>query len=156
MSYRSLAGVAAAAAAAVAVAAGVAHGTAAVRVPLHAVNGSGQSGVAVLTPTADGYTVVVRVTGKRVQDGEHDHIHNLSCARYARIARHPNAPTAAQINRQLATVSVGLGDIYNGRSRTPVALPLADVTKGGFSINVHEAGYPYTAVACGDIPSVHS
>jgi hypothetical protein len=124
-----------------------------IRVPLHAVNGSGQTGVAVLTPTAGGYTVAVRLSGKHIQAGEHDHIHNLSCARYGRIAPHPKDPTTRQVDQQLATISVGLNDIYHGRSTTTVGSPLSQVTKGGFSINVHEPGDPYTALACGDIPA---
>jgi hypothetical protein len=123
-----------------------------ITVPLHPVNGSGQLGVAILTPTKTGYTVVVRIRGRNVQPGEHDHIHNLSCARYARIAPHPYAPTGAQISKQLATISVGLNDIYHGRSHTEVSSPLTQVTTGRFSINVHMPGGPYTALACGDIP----
>lgn len=125
-----------------------------VHVTLRSTNGSGQTGVAVLTPTGSGYTVTVQVTGKRVQGGEHDHIHAVSCARYARIAPRPYRPTQKQINDQLATVTVPLNDIYRGRSRTVVTSPLAAVTKGGFSINVHMPGAPYTALACGDIPKV--
>jgi len=123
-----------------------------IRVPLHAVNGSGQSGLAILTPTANGYTVTVRLSGEHIQAGDHDHIHNLSCARYARIAPHAKAPTSTQIKKQLATITVGLSDIYLGRSATTVDSPLSQVTKRGFSINVHEPGGPYTALACGNIP----
>lgn len=123
-----------------------------IRVRLHPVNGSGQSAVATLTPTATGYTVVVQLFGNHIQGGEHDHIHNLTCARYARIAPKPYAPTGAQINRQLATVAVGLNDIYHGRSKSIVTSSISEVTAGGFSINVHEPGAPYTALACGDIP----
>lgn len=125
-----------------------------VRVQLHPINGSHQSAVAILTPTSTGYTVVVKLSGKRIEPGEHDHIHNLTCARYSRIAPHPYAPTAIQIDRQLATIRVGLDDIYHGRSRTRIPSPLSQVTRGGFSINVHEADGPYTALACGDIPAI--
>ena len=124
----------------------------AITVPLHPVNGSGQSGVAILTPTANGYTVTVRLRGRNVQLGEHDHIHNLTCARYAKLAPHPKAPTATQINNQLATVTESLNDILNGTSKTRIPARLADVTTGGFSINVHQPGGPYTAVACGNVP----
>lgn len=153
MSTRTVALGLIAAATAVAAATAGAGTNGVIRVALHPLNGSRQSGVATLTPTSDGYIVVVQLSGKQIQPGEHDHIHTLSCARYARIARHPNAPTAAQINKQLATVSFSLNDIYHGRSKTTVPLPLARVTKGGFSINVHEPGPPYTALACGDIPT---
>lgn len=123
-----------------------------IRVPLHAVNASGQSGLAILTPTQSGFTVVIRIAGRRIQAGEHDHIHNVTCARYARIAPKTYAPTGDQTNRQLSTVAIGLTDIYRGRSKTAVASSLSAVTSGGFSINVHEPGAPYTALACGDIP----
>jgi hypothetical protein len=123
-----------------------------VTVPLHPVNGSGQSGVAILTTTKTGYTVVVRIRGRSVQPGEHDHIHNLTCARYAKLAPHPKAPTAAQIGNQLATVVEGLTDIENGVSRTQIPAPLADVLTGTYSVNVHQPGDPYTALVCGNIP----
>ena len=129
-----------------------ANGPGILRIPLKPVNGSGQSGVAVLTPSAGGYTVVVKLRGRGVQLGEHDHIHKASCARYARIAPHPRAPTASQINAQLATVAVSLNDIVDGASKTHVTEPLSQVTRGGFSINVHQPGDPYTALVCGDIP----
>src|SRR5207253_3447259 len=93
----------------------------AITVPLHPVNGSGQSGVAILTPTANGYTVTVKLRGRHVQPGEHDHIHNLTCARYAKLAPQPKAPTATQINNQLATVTETLNDVVNGSSKTQVA-----------------------------------
>ena len=122
------------------------NGRGVLRIPLKPVNGSGQSGVAVLTPSAGGYTVVVKLRGRGVQLGEHDHIHKASCARYARIAPHPRAPTASQINAQLATVAVSLNDIVDGASKTHVTEPLSQVTRGGFSINVHQPGDPYTAL----------
>jgi hypothetical protein len=123
-----------------------------IRVTLHAVNHSGQSGVAMLAPIHGGFRVVIHVAGARIEAGEHDHIHNVSCSRYGRIARHPYAPTAAQVEKQLATVAIGLNDIEGGRSTTDVHAPLTQVTRGGFSINVHETASPYTALACGDIP----
>ena len=123
-----------------------------VAVPLKSVNGSGQSGGAVLAPTAGGYSVTVTMRGKNIQPGETDHIHSLSCARNAKLAPHAKTPTYAQVNAQYATVTVPLNNIAKGASRTRVTSPLADVTKGGFSINVHEPGYPYVTVACGDIP----
>ena len=124
------------------------------RVPLKAVNGSGQSGVAILTPTksGSGFTVVVKITRGKPEPGEHAHIHHVTCAQYARIAPHPRRPTAKQINDQLATISDGLNDLSGGKSVSSVISPLAKVTTGHYSVNVHQAGDPYTAVACGNIP----
>jgi hypothetical protein len=77
-----------------------------------------QSGVAKLTPnkSGSGFTVLVQMKGRNVQDGEHDQIHNLSCARYARIAPKPRTPTGNQINQQLATVATTLDDIFASES----------------------------------------
>ena len=138
--------------ASLAAAAAPAGGAAGIRVPLKPVNGYHQSGFALLTPTKNGFTVKLAVTSGHPAAGEHAHIHNLTCARYARIAPHPHAPTGAQINKQLATVIVGLNDLYLGKSRTDASEPLAKYVGGGYSINVHIPNDPYTAVMCGDIP----
>lgn len=123
-----------------------------IRVLLTPVNGYHQSGFALLTPTSNGFTVKLEVTSGRAAAGEHAHIHNLTCARYARIAPRPHTPSADQINKQLATVTVGLNDLYQGKSLTDVSWPLAKYRRGGYSINVHTPNDPYTAVMCGDIP----
>jgi hypothetical protein len=129
-----------------------ANGASAVRVQLKPVNGYHQSGVAVLTPTRKGFVVTVQITHGHALDGEHAHIHNISCARYAKIAPHSHAPTATQTNRQLATVAVSMNDLVNGKSVTSASEPLAPYLRGGYSINVHIPGAPFTAVMCGNIP----
>jgi len=128
------------------------EGASAIRILLKPVNGYHESGVARLTPTRDGFTVKLTVGRGPATTGGHTHIHDLSCARYARIAPHPHAPTGPQLDRQLATVTVYLTDIYNGKSSTDVTEPLAKFLRGGYSINVHIPNDPYTAVMCGDLP----
>jgi len=127
-------------------------GSHAITVRLKQVNGSGQSGFATLTPAGSGFTVLVKMKGRGIQPGEYDHIHNVSCKRYAHIAPNPRKPTAQQLNKQLATATIWLTNLYGGRSKTSVAQPLQSVTTGSYSINVHTATSPYMAVACGDIP----
>jgi hypothetical protein len=127
-------------------------GAAGIRVPLKPVNGYHQSGVALLTPTKNGFTVKLAVTSGPAADGGHAHIHKVTCARYARIAPRPHAPTADQIGKQLGTVVVYLNDLSKRKSVTDAPGSLAKYLRGGYSINVHIPNDPYTAVMCGDIP----
>jgi hypothetical protein len=71
------------------------------------------------------------------------HIHNVTCAKYARIR---------SLNGKSATIADPLTSVSRGRSTSYVYLPLAKRTTGRFAINVHAQDYPYTTVACGNIP----
>jgi hypothetical protein len=127
--------------------------TAPIKVALEPVNGYHDSGVALLTPTKNGFTVQLSVPHGPAVNGGNAHIHNLTCARYGRIAPHPHQPTSTQVNKQLATVSVWLTNIQRGKSTTAVtSAPLSKFLSGGYSINVHIPDDPYTAVMCGDLP----
>jgi hypothetical protein len=133
----------------------VRRGADSITVTLRSVNGSGQSGVAVLTATqtkVSGFDVVVRVRGRGLAPDQQAHIHDVTCAAYQRIAPKPRNPTQKQFDRQAATVYAPLTNLRGGRSKTSITLPLESFTKGGLSINVHRSGYPYMAVACGTIP----
>jgi hypothetical protein len=55
-------------------------------------------------------------------------------------------------DNQLATVRDERASLVRGRSRTTVEARLSERTTGRFSINVHEQNFPFTDVACGDIP----
>jgi len=116
-----------------------------VEVSLKAENGSGQSGTATLTPSGETFEVVLDVDGG--VDGQHAHIHNVTCEKYAKIKG---------FDAQLATVADELEDLRGGKSTTSVAVleggGLTARTTGEYSINVHKPNHPYPAVACGDIP----
>ncbi len=121
-----------------------------VEVSLSAVNGSGMNGQATLTeveaeegaiPT---FEVEISLTPAADEASLPAHIHNVTCAEYAKI-KDPGD--------QLLTVKTGLSNVDGGSSKSTAAGDLAERTTGEYSINVHEAAAPYPAVACGDIPA---
>lgn len=117
-----------------------------ITIPLKQQNRSGQSGTATLIERTDGtFTVQIRLSRPVKFPGlsQNAHVHNVTCAKYARMK---------SFNAQLATVVDGLTTLARGRSTTHVSVPLAKRTTGRFAINVHEQMYPYTVVACGNIP----
>lgn len=117
-----------------------------ITVALEERNASAQSGTATLTPRAKGFDVALEVTKpvKFEGDAQNAHIHSVTCAEYEAIK---------DFNAQLETVEDSLYNLDGGKSTTTVGVvKLAERTTGGFSINVHEENYPYTVVACGDIP----
>jgi hypothetical protein len=115
-----------------------------ITVVLQEVNASGQSGTATLTAGADeSIDVVLEIEGP---NGQHAHIHDVTCAKYASMN---------DFDAQLATVRETLADLAGGTSETQVTVldgGLPARTTGSYSINVHEKPPPYDAVACGDIP----
>ena len=125
------------------------------KVPLKTVNGSGQSGVAILTEIGSGSAarvrVVLKITKGKPGPGEPAHIHNVTCAQYARIAPHPRNPTPKQFAAQGATISDVLNGLDGGKSVSTAYEPLAKLTTGHYSINVHQASLTNMAVACGTI-----
>jgi hypothetical protein len=121
-----------------------------VEVELNAVNDSGMSGQATLreVEAEDGAipTFEVEISLTPAGDGASlpAHIHNVTCAEYAKI-KDPGA--------QLQTVQAPLSNVDDGSSKSTAAGALADRMTGEYSINVHEAASPFPAVACGDIPA---
>lgn len=106
----------------------------ALTIKLNAQNGSGETGVATLTPVADGTMVSIKMTGAGdvIQP---DHIHTGTCATLNPQPKYP------------------LPTIQGGVSMTVVkGVTLSDLLASPFAINVHksttEAGI---YVACGDI-----
>jgi hypothetical protein len=117
----------------------------AVTVDISAVEGSGISGTATLTPRmGKRFDVMVRMTGTASGPSHPAHIHDVTCAAYAKLT---------DFDAQLATVTDSLSNVDDGVSETTVALTeLSERTTGGYSINVHAPEGPFPAVACGDIP----
>jgi hypothetical protein len=106
-----------------------------VTVTMNAQNGSGEDGTATITAAgANAVTVVVKLSnGTSV--AQPAHIHVGSCANLDPTPKYP------------------LTNVVNGDSTTTVNVALADITTGGFAINVHKsAAEVSTYVSCGDIP----
>jgi hypothetical protein len=108
-----------------------------ISVPLAALGGSGQSGTATLTGTADNQTqVVIAVTGTASASIEPAHIHKGTCAN---LDPKPTYP---------------LTNVTAGASTSIVAVPLSSLQTGQFSINVHQSTSNLgTYVSCGTIPA---
>lgn len=108
-----------------------------VMVPIQAQNGSGQAGVATLTPTSDGKTKVdIALKGEPDGAVEPAHIHKGPCKT---LNPKPSYPLTA---------------ISGGKSSTVVDVPISQLQAGTMAINVHEsAAAIQNYVACGDIPS---
>lgn len=109
---------------------------AAVTVPLHAVNGSGQEGVATISAVSDQETRVVIQLAGGAATPQPAHIHAGVCSG---IDPKPAYP---------------LNDVVNGRSETTLPIPMARIVEGAyFAINVHKSAAEIDVyVACGDIP----
>lgn len=106
----------------------------AVTVEFKALNNSGESGKATLTP-ADGKTkVVIDLTSAPEDLAQPAHIHQGTCESLGG----PKYPLAA---------------VKNGKSETTIDAKLSDLTAGDYAINVHKSEAEIsTYVACGDIP----
>ncbi len=106
----------------------------AVTVELGAVNDSGESGKATLTPV-DGQTkVLIELSGAPADVAQPAHIHQGNCA-------------------NLGGPAYPLEAVENGKSETTIDAKLSDLTAGDFAINVHKSDKEIsTYVACGDIP----
>jgi hypothetical protein len=103
-----------------------------ISVPLNELSGSGISGEATLTETADGTQVSLQVEG--ATGGHPVHIHFGNCA-------------------VLGEVSAALSDIdASGMSETTVDLTIDELLASQFAINAHESAENITNyIACGDI-----
>jgi hypothetical protein len=106
-----------------------------VTVPIMAMNDSGQTGTATLTPEGDRTRVVVELTGVPEGVVEPEHIHLGTCDKLNPAPKWPLQP------------------LQNGRSVTVVPVSLATIMKDQTAINVHKSPTEIaTYVACGNIP----
>jgi hypothetical protein len=108
----------------------------AVTVPLHAVDGSGQEGMATISAVSAQETRVVIQLAGGAAAAQPAHIHAGVCSGLDPKPAYP------------------LNDVVNGHSDTTLAIPMARITEGGyFAINVHKSAAEIGVyVACGDIP----
>jgi len=106
-----------------------------VTVDLAELNGSGESGTAVLTAMGDRTQVVLELNNPTT-DSQPAHIHEGSCG--------------PGLNPQPLH---GLPNVMQGRSETIVDAPLSELTAGGLAINIHQSNADFdTFVACGNLP----
>ena len=105
-----------------------------VAVALGEMNDSGQTGWAVLTPSAGGTRVEVALSSGTLVS-ELIHVHAGSCADLGGVVH------------ALTNIDAG------GRSVTTVDAPLGRLMTGGFAINAHEQADASVYTACGDIPA---
>ncbi len=105
-----------------------------VTLELEAVNNSGVSGKATLTPVNNNTKVVINLTGAPEDIAQPTHIHQGTCENLGE----PKYPLEA---------------VKNGESETTVDVKLSDIMTGDFAINVHKSEKEIsTYVACGEIP----
>src|SRR5438093_843340 len=106
------------------------------KIPLTALNGSGESGTATLTKVGDKTRVVIELrnsSDSAIAQAQPAHIHKGSCAKLD--------PTPAY----------ALADVQAGKSTTTVPVSIADLENGAYAINVHKsAAQLKTYVACGN------
>lgn len=103
-------------------------------VPMHALNGSGEDGVAVLTQEPHGVRVEITLQNAP-SDAQPTHIHIGTCG---------------NINK---APEYGLENTVRGKSATLVAgISLADLLKAHYAINVHKSTSELgTYASCGDV-----
>lgn len=110
-------------------------GTARVEISLDELNGSGQSGTAILTASG-GATKVVLSLGEGTMESKPVHIHNGPCGKDLGKIAHP------------------LTNFTDGNSETMLKdVSLESLRTGGLVINAHKAGDPKVYAACGKIPA---
>jgi hypothetical protein len=106
----------------------------AVTVEFKALNNSGESGKATLTPVDGKTKVVINLTGAPEGVAQPAHIHQGTCENLGG----PKYPLEA---------------VKNGNSETTIDAKLSDLSAGDYAINVHKSEKEIsTYVACGDIP----
>lgn len=109
-------------------------GAAAKTVTLAALNGSGVSGTATLTDAGNGQTQVVIKVDAAGNAAMPAHVHPGTCATIDPKPKYP------------------LSDVKDGASTTTIAVPLAELTKTAFAVNLHKSADEIkTYTACGDI-----
>ena len=105
-----------------------------ITIKIAALNGSGESGTATLTPMGDRTRVVIGITGENATGKQPAHIHKGRC---------PSVNPAPWFP---------LKDVVLGKSNTVVDAPLSAILKTASAINIHESAKNLTKyVACGDI-----
>lgn len=92
----------------------------AIRIPLAAMNGSGESGVAILTPRGSKTLVQLQVHGGP-GDPQPAHFHTGTCDNYA--------PRPLYM----------LAAVVKGESTTTVDVPIEKLTAGNLVVNVHKS-----------------
>ena len=104
-------------------------------IPLKALNGSGESGKAVLKDTAAGLSVMLTLTGAPAGVPQPAHIHKGTCAKLDPKPEYP------------------LSFVVNGKSKTTLAgLTVAKLLASPDAINVHKSAKEIKVyVSCGDI-----
>jgi hypothetical protein len=95
--------------------------TPSIRVALSSLNGSEESGAAILTETPDGNTrVVISLSGGPENISQPAHIHSGSCT-------------------SLGPVRYPLTSAMNGVSETVIGASFADLRAGRFALNIHRS-----------------
>lgn len=106
----------------------------AVTLEFKALNNSGESGKATLTPVDGKTKVAIDLTGAPEDLAQPAHIHHGTC-------------------QNLGGPAYPLEAVKNGKSQTTIDAKISDLTAGDFAINVHKSEKEIsTYVACGDIP----
>ena len=106
-----------------------------ITVKMTALNGSGETGTAVLTQSGSGVDVVVHLTGQPAGVAQPTHIHVGTCGK---INAAPEYPLSNTVDGK-------------GVSKVP-DITLASLLKTNYAINVHKSGTELgTYVACGNI-----
>lgn len=110
-----------------------------VSVPLKALNGSGESGNAVLRDTPAGLSVVLTLTGFPPAGGQPAHIHKGTCAKLDPKPEYP------------------LTTVVGGRSTTVIkGVTIAQLLASPNAINVHKSTKEIPVyVSCGNIAAMH-
>jgi hypothetical protein len=115
-----------------------AQGQSAVRIPLKALNDSGEIGAAVLESTGDSTRIAITLQNEPADARQPANIHSGDCGAVAAI-RYP------------------LHDVRGGRSTTVIDVPLQQLVDTGYVINVQSsaaslrAPKDYRYVSCGEI-----
>jgi len=105
-------------------------------VTLAAENNSGETGTATLTAMGDNTQVVLNLTGAPAGTPQPAHIHIGTCP-------------------GVGAVKYPLSPVVEGKSTTMVKAKLADISTGGFAINVHKSAAEVSVyVSCGTIAAV--
>lgn len=103
-------------------------------VTIAAMNGSGETGTATLTPMGSKTSVVVSLKGENATGKQPAHIHLGTCAKLNPAPKY------------------GLKDVMLGKSVTIVDASITELMSTPMAINVHESGADLQKyVACGDI-----
>ena len=107
-----------------------------ITVAMHALNGSGQDGVATVSEVDGKVVVSVRLDGEPASASEPAHVH---------LGRCPVIKAIPAYN---------VGPVVGGKASSAVDLTWADITSGRYVLNVHESAEQLGRyVSCGDIAS---